>query len=145
VDVLWASQQRVDRKVLLTPRDPSDRDPAYREMLDYSWMEYFYAFVLPWVQEARLATDAEDALAQCDLRSLEPWLARIEGLHVYMSDNDFLRRPEDNEFIRRVVPAGRLHVSEGGAHLGNGWKSDELGQIMAELKQELLARAAAAP
>jgi len=139
VDVLWASQQREDRGVLLTPRDPDDREPAYREMLDYSWMEYFYAFVVPWLVEAGLATDAEDALAQCDLRSIEASLERCVSVHVYMSDNDFLRRPEDTELLRRIFPPERLRVSEGGAHLGNGWKADELGQIMAELKARLAA------
>jgi hypothetical protein len=141
VDVLWASQQREDRGVLLTPRDPDDREPAYREMLEYSWMEYFYAFVLPWAVDAGLATGAEDALAQCDLRSIEPSLRGCSSLRVYMSDNDFLRRPEDNALIRSVVPPERLRVVEGGAHLGNGWKADELGRIMAELKEAVEAGA----
>jgi len=137
VDVLWSSQQRHDQGVLLTERDEDDREPAYREMLDYSWMEYFYAFVAPWLQSQQLASDADDALALCDLRSIEAWLARCRTVHVYMSDNDFLRRPEDTELLRRVVPPDRLHVSEGGAHLGNGWKADELAGIMADLRREL--------
>src|SRR6185436_8572452 len=109
VDVLWASQQRHDQGVLLTERDPDDREPAYREMLDYSWMEYFYAFVLPWAQSAKLVDSADEALALSDLHAVEPWLAKCPTVHVYMSDNDFLRRPEDNELIRRVVPPERLH------------------------------------
>jgi len=137
VDVLWSSQERHDEKVLLTERDPWDREPAYREMLEYSWMEYFYAFLLPWLEEQKLATDAGDALALCDLHSIEPWLARCRTLHVYMADNDFLRRPEDDALLHRVVPPDRLHVSEGGAHLGNGWKADELAAIMADLKRDL--------
>ncbi|HZM00398.1 MAG TPA: VacJ family lipoprotein [Planctomycetota bacterium] len=139
VDVLWASQERHDQQVLLTPRDPDDREPAYREMLDYSWMEYFYAFLLPWVQEQGLAESAEDALARCDLRSIEPWLKACTNLHVYMSDNDFLRRPEDVELLRRIFPPDRLRVTRGGGHLGNAWKSDEVSRIYAELKQDLEA------
>jgi len=142
VDVLWSSQERHDQKVLLTERDTWDREPAYREMLEYSWMEYFYAFLLPWLQEQRLTTDADEALALCDLHSIEPWLARCRSLHVYLADNDFLRRPEDNELLHRVVPPDRLHVSEGGAHLGNGWKADELAAIMADLRRDLDAAAA---
>jgi len=137
VDVLWTSQERNDQGVLLTERDPDDREPAYREMLEYSWMEYFYAFVLPWVQQERLAADDTEALALCDLRSIEPWLARCSTVHVYMSDNDFLRRPEDNQLIQRLFPPDRLHISQGGAHLGNGWKSDELAKVFADLKAEL--------
>ena len=134
VDVLWASQQRNDQGVLLTERDPDDREPAYREMVEYSWREYFHAFVLPWLQSARYAGGADEALALCDLRSMEPWLARSPSLHVYMSGNDFLRRPEDDALLRRVVPPDRLHVTEGGAHLGNGWQAEELVRIMTELR-----------
>ena len=141
VDVLWSSQERHDQHVLLTERDPDDREPAYREMLDYSWMEYFYAFVLPWVQEQKLASSADDALAQCDLRSIAPWLKQCTTMHVYMSDNDFLRRPEDAALLKELFPPDRLHVTHGGGHLGNAWKSDEVGQIYAELRQELEALA----
>jgi ABC-type transporter lipoprotein component MlaA len=145
VDLLWASQQRNDQGVLLTERDPDDRDPAYREMLQYSWREYFYAFVLPWVQSTQNVASVDEALGLCDLHWLEEWLARCRTLHVYMADNDFLRRPEDNELLRRVVPPERLHVAEGGAHLGNGWKAEELVRIMAELRAALDAGAAPAP
>jgi len=145
VDVLWASQQRHDQGVLLTERDPDDREPAYREMVEYSWREYFYAFVLPWLQSARYADSGDEALALCDLRSFEPWLARCRTLHVYMSDNDLLRRPEDDELIRRVVPPSRLHVTEGGAHLGNGWRDEELVRIMTELHAALDRAASPAP
>ena len=100
-------------------------------------MEYFHAFVLPWVQSARFAGSADEALAMCDLGSYEPWLARCRTLHVYMSDNDFLRRPEDDQLLRRVVPADRLHVTEGGAHLGNGWKAEEMVRVMTELRAAL--------
>jgi len=137
IDILWSSQERHDQHVLLTERDPSDRTPAYREMLDYSWMEYFYAFVLPWVQEAKLADSAENALAQCDLRSIEPWLKQVTDMHVYMSSNDFLRRLEDTELLKQIFPAERLHVTEGGGHLGNAWKAPEMVRIMTELKQEV--------
>jgi ABC-type transporter lipoprotein component MlaA len=141
VDVLWSSQQRNDQHVLLTPRDPDDRSPAYREMLDYSWMEYFYAFVLPWAQQEHLAKDGDEVLSLCDLRSIEPWLSKAGTVHVYMSDNDFLRRPEDNELLRRMFPPDRLHVTHGGAHLGNGWKTDELEQVFEDLRQQLEATA----
>jgi ABC-type transporter lipoprotein component MlaA len=145
VDLLWASQQRNDQGVLLTERDPDDREPAYREMLEYSWMEYFYAFVLPWVQSAERVASADEALALCDLHSVESSLARCQTLHVYMSDNDFLRRPEDNELLRRVVPPERLHVTEGGAHLGNGWNAAEMVRIMTELRAALDVGAAGGP
>jgi len=137
VDVLWSSQQRNDQHVLLTPRDPDDREPAYREMLDYSWMEYFYAFVLPWAQQEHLAESGDEILQLCDLRSIEPWLSRASSVHVYMSDNDFLRRPDDNDLLRRLFPPDRLHVTHGGAHLGNGWKVDELAKVFEDLRQQL--------
>ena len=139
IDILWSTQTRHDQHVLLTPRDPDDRAPAYVEMLDYSWMEYFYAFALPWLEEAQLASSPEDAFAQCDLRSIEPWLKQATDMYVYTSDNDFLRRPEDTEFLRSVFPPDRLLITEGGGHLGNAWNTSEMVKILSELKADLQA------
>ncbi|HVQ26115.1 MAG TPA: VacJ family lipoprotein [Planctomycetota bacterium] len=137
VDTLWDTQQRHDQGVLLTPRDPDDRDPAYEEMQAYSWREYFYAFLLPWLEARGLVADADEALQRSDLRSVAPLLAGNHAVHVFVSDNDFLRRPEDQELLVQLFGPECVHETQGGGHFGNGWRPDVRGRLMAELRQSL--------
>jgi hypothetical protein len=137
VDTIWDSQQRHDQGVLLTPRDPDDRDPAYAEIQDYSWREYFYAFLLPWLQAERLVVDDTQAIELCDLRSVAPLLSGDRSVHVFVSDNDFLRRPEDQELLVELFGEANVHETKGGGHFGNGWRPDVRAKMMAELKQDL--------
>jgi ABC-type transporter lipoprotein component MlaA len=142
IDTLWATQQRHDEGVLLTPRDPHDRDPAYYEMEDYSWREYFYAFLLPWLQSAQIVADDADALRLGDLRSVAPLLAGNRSVQVFVSDNDFLRRPEDQELLVQLFGEDHVHETKGGGHFGNGWRPDVRGKLMADLRQALSSAAA---
>ena len=137
IDALWASQQRHDQGVLLTPRDPWDRDPAYFEMQDYSWREYYYAFMLPWLLSEGLAADDASALALCDLRSVEPLLRGNRAVHVFVSDNDFVRRPEDQELLVQLFGADHVHETQGGGHFGNGWQLGVRAQMMEQLRRAL--------
>jgi phospholipid-binding lipoprotein MlaA len=134
VDAIWDSQQRHDQGVLLTPRDARDRGPAYVEILDYSWREYFYAFVLPWLRAENLVVDDTQALELCDLRSVAPLLAGNQTVHVFVSDNDFLRRAEDQDLLIRLFGRERVHETRGGGHFGNGWRPEVRVMMMRELK-----------
>ena len=49
--VIYNSQKRHDLGVLQTKRGWFRRSAAYEEIFDYSFMEYFYAFVLPYYLE----------------------------------------------------------------------------------------------
>jgi ABC-type transporter lipoprotein component MlaA len=143
VDTLWDTQQRHDEGVLLTPRDPDDRDPAYFEMQDYSWREYFYAFLLPWLQSQKLVADDAEALRLGDLRSVATLLKGDRTVHVFVSDNDFLRRPEDQELLIELFGQDNVHETQGGGHFGNGWRPDVRGLLMVELREALPPAAAA--
>ena len=137
VDTLWATQQRHDEGVLLTPRDPLDRDPAYFEMQDYSWREYFYAFLLPWLQSEKIVADDTEAIERGDLRSVESLLEGSRNVQVFVSDNDFLRRPEDQELLVQLFGPESVHETHGGGHFGNGWRPDVRSQMMKDLRQAL--------
>jgi ABC-type transporter lipoprotein component MlaA len=118
-DVIWASQERVDLGFLKTPRHPLRRVPASREILEFSYEEYFYAFVLPTVLplDAQL-TSADDLFERCDLRWLGDALRGRQDIEVVITANDFVLAPEDQTWL--VDQLGeRVHVVERGGHLGN--------------------------
>ena len=49
--VIYNSQKRHDLDALQTKRRWFRRSAAYEEIFDYSFMDYFYAFVLPYYLE----------------------------------------------------------------------------------------------
>lgn len=120
VDVIWASQRRHDDGVLLTELDAYQRGPAYREIVEYSWLEYAYAFLFPAVAERRPGATAEALFARLDLRALTDRLARNPELFVVTHANDPLLRDDDTPWLESLVPAERLRSFERGGHLGAG-------------------------
>jgi hypothetical protein len=124
-DVIWVSQERVDLGVLLTPRSRWDREPAYREIWQYSWAEYFHAFVLrAYAGGHPTDADAEAFFARNDLHAIAGELARNEKLRVVLNEDDFLLRPGDLDWLRSVMGDGRVIVFPQGGHLGNLYRPD---------------------
>ncbi len=137
MDLIWTTQRLDNRGVLLTELDPEYRSPAYWEILEYGWAEYFYAFVLPWLSEQGLAMTEEAAFAAADLHYVEAGLMGNDKLWVYGSENDFLRRPEDNAWLTGLLPPGHVTLSEKGGHLGNAWNPKLREDVLAQLKAQL--------
>ena len=122
-DILFQTQLRRNRGVLQTELKRSDRGPAYREIGEYSYLEYFYAFLLPSYAEVRDDVGLDEAGARrlfelCDLRSLERELRANEKVQVVTNADDFLLDEADLAWLRDVFGA-RTHHFEHGGHLGN--------------------------
>ena len=137
MDLIWTTQTLDNRGVLLTELDPEFRTPAYWEILEYGWEEYFYAFVLPWLSEQGLATTAEEAFHAASLYYVEAGLVGNDKLWVYGSANDFLRTPADNAWLRSTLPPGHVHLEQEGGHLGNAWNPQLRERVLGELKAHL--------
>ncbi len=117
------TQDRHDMGVLMTPRSKLRRAPAFREASEYSYLEYMYAFVLPYYskRDPRISFDEAGARAMftdCDLRSIAAPLAANERVRVFANENDFLLRPEDLEWLREDL-GDRARIFPAGGHLGN--------------------------
>lgn len=117
--VLWVSQERNDQGVLLTQRSNLRRSAAYEEMSDYSYMEYLYAFVLPYYQQLGLVKTSDDLVAQNDLHAIEGLLRGNTKLRVFANKNDFLTTKADVEWLTELVGAERTQFFPTGGHLGN--------------------------
>lgn len=119
---IFESQLRHDRGVLLTPLDGHDREPAYREIGEYGFVEYAAAFLLPAAGEADPRVRDLDALFErCSLLPLATRLAADPRIRVVTNRDDFLLRPGDAQWLQDTF-GPRLSLFERGGHLGNLWR-----------------------
>ena len=93
------------------------------ECSTFSFLEYMYAFLLPYVAGVRddITFDeagAERMLALCDLRSLEEQLKDRQDIVYFSNRNDPLLRPEDILWVEQTL-GDHAHFFEEGGHLGN--------------------------
>lgn len=121
--MILQSQEREDQGVLLTKRSLLSRAPAFREASRYSYMEYVYAFMLPYLARRSSEFTFDEAGAQllferCDLRSIADELHANDRVLVFANENDFLLRPEDITWLRETLGT-RAQFFPAGGHLGN--------------------------
>ena len=122
-EIIFQTQERHDSGVLLTPALPKRRASRYEEISRYSYLEYFYAFILPYYAERRDDITFDDAgaerlFAMSDLRSHEEKLIANENVHFMTNDNDFLLGPGDLEWMQATFGERAHHFPHGG-HLGS--------------------------
>ena len=101
---------------------------AYREIEQFSFMEYMYAFVLPYFAQKRADISFSDYGAQrlfdlSDLSSIERDLANNDKIFFVSNHNDFLLRTQDVSWVKTLF-ANRAHFFERGGHLGNLHRQD---------------------
>ena len=121
--LLLQSQALDDLGVLQTPRKPLRMAPAFREASEYSYLEYVYAFLLPYYAARDPAITLDEAGAQrlfqgCDLRAVAGGLRANPRVRLFANENDFLLRPEDIAWLRETL-GNRVTLFPAGGHLGN--------------------------
>ena len=132
--VIHDSQKRHDLDVLQTEINGWQPTASYREISDYSWMEYFYAFVYPNFSAKDPELDkVKDFFDRGDLRSIESGLRRSKSAFVFTSNNDFLLSEDDHAWLGSTFKE-RLTVFEGGGHTGNLYKKEVQDRIFSVLE-----------
>lgn len=121
--LILQSQELHDQGVLLTERSRLHMAPAFREASEYSYMEYFYAFVLPYfaARDDTVTLDENGArhlFHRSSLRALGDALEANERVRLFTNENDFLLRDDDVVWLRERL-GERLTLSAEGGHLGN--------------------------
>jgi hypothetical protein len=101
---------------------------AYREIEQFSFMEYMYAFVLPYCAEKREDISFSEYGAQrmfdlSDLRSIERDLASNDKVFFVSNRSDFLLWSQDASLAEALFP-NRVHFFERDDHLGNLHRQD---------------------
>lgn len=118
-DVIWFSQKHHDMGVLKTPLSSLRRTAAFDEIFDFSFMEYFYAFVLPYftAQSSEFSSAAE-MFELMDLRSLADSLPKDGSVRVFTNAQDFLLPPDDLQTLKDLLGEENVNCAPTGGHLG---------------------------
>jgi ABC-type transporter lipoprotein component MlaA len=134
MDILWDTQSRQNMGVLLTPLVDDERGPAYAEMADYSFMEYFYAFLLPYYTQRDPSLTDRAMFEACSLRSIEAPLRANTRIHVFTNREDWLQSDEDRAWQESVF-GDRITIWPSGGHMGNTITPEAREAVVHELQQ----------
>jgi len=119
-DIIFSSQRRNNMGVLQHPIRNFRREPVYQEILQYSYLDYFGKFAVPYYRARGMAPPVGDALDKAgDLRSYEAGLRNNPKVRIIVNQNDFLLADEDLAWLRRTFAPEQLTVFQQGGHLGN--------------------------
>ncbi len=119
-DIIFSSQRRNNQGVLRHRIRNFRRDPVYKEILRYSYQDYFEKFAVPYYQTRGLAAPAGETIAKAgDLRAYEAGLRANPDIRILVNQNDFLLADEDLAWLHATFPPAQLTVFQQGGHLGN--------------------------
>lgn len=116
-DMIFSSQSRHNMGVLQTPLSQWRREPAYQEILGYSYADYFHRFVAPYYHSRGIGID--DFKREADLRNFTRSLEQQDKARVITNRNDFLLEAHDLAWLESTFGNDRLHLFPSGGHLGN--------------------------
>jgi ABC-type transporter lipoprotein component MlaA/pimeloyl-ACP methyl ester carboxylesterase len=119
-DVIFSSQRRNNQGVLEEPIKGLRREAVYREILNYSFKDYFDRFVTPYYRTRGVdLTQPETLTKGSDLRAYADGLRGNPDIRLIVNRNDILLAEEDLEWLKTTVGNERLTIFEKGGHLGN--------------------------
>ncbi len=119
-DMIYSSQRRNNQGVLRHRIDDWRRDPAYQEILQYSFEDYFQKFAIPYYQDHGLPQHTAETLQTAgDLRTYDAGLRTNRDVRVIVNEDDFLLSDEDLAWLRATFDPAQLTVFARGGHLGN--------------------------
>ena len=119
-DIIYSSQRRNNQGVLHAPIRDYRREPAYREIIQYSFQDYFDKFAAPYYQALGLASPVAETMEKAgDLRTYADGLRANPGVRILVNQNDFLLGDEDLAWLRATFAPEHLTVFAQGGHLGN--------------------------
>ncbi|MGZ5545329.1 MAG: MlaA family lipoprotein [Limisphaerales bacterium] len=119
-DVIYSSQKRNNQYILQQPLRNFRRDPVYREILQYSYKDYFEKFASPYYQSKGIGSTAGEALEKAgDLRTYERELAANPNVRIIVNHNDFLLTEKDVAWFHATFAPEQLTIFTEGGHLGN--------------------------
>jgi ABC-type transporter lipoprotein component MlaA/pimeloyl-ACP methyl ester carboxylesterase len=119
-DIIYSSQRRNNQDVLQHNLWSYRRNPAYQEILQYSYQDYFDKFAIPYYQGRGLAGPVAGTLENAgNLRTYSTGLRANPDIRVIVNRNDFLLADEDLAWLHDTFGTNQLTVFRQGGHLGN--------------------------
>jgi ABC-type transporter lipoprotein component MlaA/pimeloyl-ACP methyl ester carboxylesterase len=133
-DIIFSSQRRNNHGILKNLLWDTRRGPVYREIMQYSYQDYFSKFVIPYYKTRGLGQSAAAALEKAgDLRTYDAALRANPDIRVLVNHNDFLLTAEDLAWLRATFSGERLTVFAEGGHLGNLYNAEVQKTILGAL------------
>jgi ABC-type transporter lipoprotein component MlaA/pimeloyl-ACP methyl ester carboxylesterase len=119
-DAIFSSQRRHNQGIIQQPIDEFRRAPVYREILQYSYKDYFEKFATPYYRTRGIDLAIPEVKARAgDLRTHARALQANPNIRVIVNRNDILLASEDLEWLEATFEPERLRVFDKGGHLGN--------------------------
>jgi ABC-type transporter lipoprotein component MlaA/pimeloyl-ACP methyl ester carboxylesterase len=118
-DIIFSSQRRNNQGILRRFIRNSRRAPVYREILRYSYQDYFAKFAVPYYRDRGLPSPAGALEKAGDLRTYDAGLRANPKIRVIVNQNDFLLADEDLAWLHATFAPAELTVFPEGGHLGN--------------------------
>ena len=119
-DIIFTSQQRHDQGQLQHSLFTLRRDPVYREILRFSYRDYFERLVVPYYQRHGMPEASRESVGTAtDLRTYSDGLRDNPKIRVIVNQNDFLLSAEDLDWLRATVSPARFKLFPHGGHMGN--------------------------
>jgi pimeloyl-ACP methyl ester carboxylesterase len=132
-DIIFSAQRRHNQGILQHRIVPLRREPVYREILQYSYADYFGTFAVPYYRGRGMASPGATLGKAGDLRTYEAALRANPKVRVIVNENDFLLTAPDIEWLRATFGPRQLTVFTEGGHLGNLSNPAVQKAIMADL------------
>jgi ABC-type transporter lipoprotein component MlaA/pimeloyl-ACP methyl ester carboxylesterase len=119
-DVIFSSQVRTNQGILKHYLDPLRRGPVYREILQFSFKDYFDKFATPYYQARGVDLADPEMLGRAsDLRTYTLGLKADPNLRIIVNRNDIILDATDLNWLETTFESKRLTVFDKGGHLGN--------------------------
>ena len=116
-DLIYCSQLRNNHGVLQTRLSKWKREPAYDEIIQYSYRDYFYKFAVPYYQKKGISKN--ELLRYSNLRNHERQLRKQPKIRIITNSNDFMLPNRDLKWLKNTFASSQLSIFPQGGHLGN--------------------------
>lgn len=119
-DVIYSSQRRHNAGILKSRLQDSRREPAYAEILQYSYADYFQKFAAPYYLTRGVdLTDLQTMAAAGDLYAYAGALKDHDNIRVIANRNDILLGAQDVNWLQQTFDPSRITFFDHGGHGGN--------------------------
>jgi len=118
-DIIFSRQKRNKQGPIHRLISNFRREPAYQEILKYSYQDYFAKLAVPYYQSRGMAAPAKTLDKAGDLRNYGAGLRGNPDIRVIVNQNDFTLADEDLAWLRATFGPKQLTVFPEGGHLGN--------------------------
>ena len=120
------------RQAILTSHEITPNRKVYNRVNTISWEDYYQNIIETRIKERNISSANLETAS--DLRSREAGLMQAHGVHLVLTDNDFLLTEDHLSWVREHF-RGRTIYSETGGHMGQLWKKGVRDAMRAAIRQ----------